>query len=461
MRNDKLHARNESANPSYFICHWSFVISHLSFVKTFSARLFVSFRLGGEGGVRCFHREDAKTQRIAKNFACLLAASGFFLSACSEKEAPPPSKPVVPVVVAAAVLKDVPVQLNAIGTVEAYSTVKSQVSGELMQVHFKEGQEVRKGELLFTIDPRSFEADLKRAEANLARDLAQLKQAEANLARDTAQAKHARGETRRYERLIQAGVVPREQYEQIRTGMEALEASLHADAAAIESAQQAISADRAAIENAQIQLGYCSIRSPIDGRTGSLMVHRGNIVKSNDTSLVVIHQIHPIYVNFSVPEQNLPEIKKYMAVSRLKLQAAAPDDRENPAQGEAAFVDNAVDTSTGTIRLKGTFENKDRRLWPGQFVNVLLRLTTRPSAVVVPSQALQSGQAGPYVFVVRADSTAELRPVAPGMTVEGETVIERGLQPAERVVTDGQLRLVPGARLEIKGAQAGSLGTHP
>jgi membrane fusion protein, multidrug efflux system len=426
-------------------------------------RFFASSCLGGECGVRCFHHEDAKAQRIAKTFVCLLAASVFFLPACSEREAPPPPKPVVPVAVAAAVLKDVPVQLNAIGTVEAFSTVivKVQVNGELTRVYFKEGQEVRKGELLFTIDPRPFEADLKKAEANLARDLAQSKQAEANLARDTAQAEHARGETRRYERLIQAGVVPREQYEQIRTAMEALEASLRADAAAIESAQEAISADRAAIENAKIQLGYCSIRSPIDGRTGSLMVHEGNIVKSNDTSLVVIHQIHPIYVNFSLPEQNLPEIKKYMSASRLKLQAAMPDNKENAAHGEVTFVDNAVDTSTGTIRLKGTFENKDRRLWPGQFVNVLLRLTTRPNAVVVPSQALQTGQAGPYVFVVRADSTAESRPVVPGLTLEGETVIERGLQPGERVVTDGQLRLVPGARVETKGAQAGNLGTHP
>jgi len=379
-----------------------------------------------------------------------------FVVGCAEQKAAPASKPVVPVTVAEAAVKDVPIQLAAIGTVEAYSTVsmKSQVSGVLLRVHFKEGQEVRKGDLLFTIDPRPFESELRKAEANLARDLAFQKQAEANLARDTAQAENARVETRRYERLINAGVVAREQYEQIRANGEAMEASLRADKAAIENAQEAIRADKAAIENARIELDYCTIRSPIGGRTGSLILHEGNLVKDKDTiALVVINQITPIFVNFSVPEQNLPEIKKHMAGGKLKVQAVAPGQETNRPEGEVTFVDNAVDSSTGTIRLKGTFENKDKSLWPGQFVNVVLNLAYQKNAVVVPSQAVQTGQAGQYVFVVAADATAESRPVVAGRTFGADTVIEKGLQPGEKVVTDGQLRLVSGAKVQVKNAR--------
>jgi membrane fusion protein, multidrug efflux system len=331
----------------------------------------------------------------------------------------------VPVTVSAVVQKTVPVQVRAIGNVQAYSTVavKAQVGGELISVHFKEGQDVKRGEPLFVIDPRSFEA--------------QLKQAEANLARDTVQLVNARKEVSRYTELFNGGFATQQQYDQIRTNAEALEA--------------AVQADQAALENAKLQLEYSSIESPIDGRTGNLMVHEGNIVKANDTTpLVIINQISPIYVAFSVPEQDLPEIKKYMAVGKLKVETIIPKSEGSPPQGILTFMDNTVDSATGTIQLKATFPNRDRTLWPGQFVNVVLTITTQPNAVIIPTQAVQTGQKGQYVFVVRPDLTVESRSVVVSGTIEGETIIGMGLKTGETVVTDGQLRLFPGAKVEIK-----------
>jgi len=347
-----------------------------------------------------------------------------FSSGCSnEKQGKPASAP-IPVIVGAATQKTVPVQLRAIGNVQAYSTVtvKSKVGGELVRVHFTEGQDVKKGDHIFTIDPRPYEAALKQAEANLGRDM--------------AQAKNAQEDARRYEFLIQKGVVARQQYDKFRTDADALEAT--------------VLADRAAVENAKIQLGYCSIHSPIDGRTGSLIVQQGNIIKAEDINLVVINQIIPINVAFSIPEQFLPEIKKYMASGKLHVEALIPMNEARPERGVITFIDNAVDSSTGTIRLKGTFANREKDLWPGQFVNVVLTLTTEPNAIVIPSQAVQTGQEGQYVFVVKQDLTVESRPVVAGRTVNNETVIQKGLQVNEKVVTDGQLRLYPGAKVEIK-----------
>ena len=386
----------------------------------------------------------------------------------------------VPVKVATAVQKDVPTELRAIGNVEAYSAVsiKALVSGELAKVNFQEGQDVKKGDFLMDIDPRPFEATLRQAEANLrsimaqvqqaqanlARDLAQVKQTEANLVRDMAQAKYAAENAERYAYLVEKNYVAKEQYEQLRTNAEALaatlqagkaavdnaQATLQATKAALENAQAAVRASREAVENAKIQLGYCYIYSPINGRTGALFVKPGNIIKANDVPIVTIHQISPIYVTFSIPEQNLPEIKKYMARDNLKVTAVIPNDEKGPQEGILTFVDNAVDMTTGTIRLKGTFENREKRLWPGQFVNVILTLTTQPDAILVPSQTLQAGQEGLYVFVVKPDFTVESRPVAVGRSLDGLTVVTRGLRPGETVVTDGQIRLVPGAKVEIK-----------
>jgi multidrug efflux system membrane fusion protein len=348
-----------------------------------------------------------------------------FLFACSKKSGPPPRMEKVPVTAATVIQKAVPIQLRAIGNVEAYSTisVKSQIEGVLTRVHFKEGQYVNKGDIIFTIDPRPYEAALKQAEANLAKDNAQLE--------------NAQKEASRYEDLVKKGYVAQEQYDQIRTNAAALEAT--------------VNADKALVENARLQLKYCYIYSPINGRTGNLIANEGNLIKANaDNPMVTINQIQPIYVTFSVPEQYLNEIKKYMAAKKLNVKAFISKEDVMPEQGVLTFIDNTVDMATGTIKLKGTFTNKGKRLWPGQFVNVLLTLTMQPDAIVVPSQAVQAGQSGVYVFVIKSDLTVESRPVVVDRSLDGESVIEKGLQPGEKVVTDGQLRLVPGAKVEIK-----------
>jgi multidrug efflux system membrane fusion protein len=392
----------------------------------------------------------SKFNRILSHFFLLTSALLPAFS-CGPKEGPHLPE-AVPVEVISVIQKDIPLELHAIGNIQAYSTVsvKSRVAGQLMRVYFKEGQDVKKGELLFMIDPRPSEAALKQAEAILERDMAQVKQAEANLERDMAQAKNAQAEATRYKLLFEKGVVAKEQFDNFRTNAEALEATVLADRAAKANAEATVLADKASVENARLQLSYCSIFSPMDGRTGSLVVQEGNMIKDNDIAMVVINQITPIYVSFSVPEQSLAEIKKYMALGKLKVEAILPNDEARPEEGFISFVDNAVDETTGTIRLKGTFVNREKRLWPGQFVNVVLILTVQPNAVVVPSQAIQTGQQGQYVFVVKPDLTAESRPVVLGLTFDNETVVQKGLNPGETVVTDGQLRLYPGAKVEIK-----------
>jgi membrane fusion protein, multidrug efflux system len=381
-----------------------------------------------------------------------LLCLAIFPSACSNDKSQKPASISFPVTVSTVIQKTVPVQLRAIGNVQAYSTVtvKSRITGQIMRVYFREGDDVKKGAFLFMIDPRPFDAALKQAEANLERDMAQVKQAEANIERDIAQEKNARADADRYKMLFEKGVVARQQYDKFRTEWEALVATLQADRAAKANAEAAVLADRAAVENAKLQLNYCSIHSPMDGRTGNLIVHEGNIIKDNDANLVVINQITPIYVTFSVPEQYLGEIKKYMDVGKLKVEAIVPNNEASPYQGFISFVDNAVDTATGTIKMKGIFINSERRLWPGQFVNVVLSLTTEPNAIVVPSQAIQTGQDGQYIFVVKPDLTVESRSIVVSRAINGETIVQKGLNVDEKVVTDGQLRLYPGARVEIK-----------
>ena len=330
----------------------------------------------------------------------------------------------VPVMVAVAVQEAVAKELREIGTVEPYSTVsvKAKVGGELTEVHFREGQEVKKGDPLFTIDPRPFKADLDRAEANLASDVAKLKQAE--------------DEEKRWGYMFKEGIGSQERYDQA-----------HADASALRAA---VEGDQAAVRTAKLNLDYCTIASPIDGRTGNLVLQRGNLVKADaDSPLVVINQIKPIYVSFSVAEKDLPEIRERMASGTLEATATTPG-LDKPERGDLTFIDNQVDKTTGTIQLKATFKNEDLRLWPGQFANVMLKLGEQLKAILVPSQAVEAGQEGQYVYVVGPNMTVEMRNVVPGETVDGKTVIERGLKPGEQVVTDGQLRLVPGAKVKIK-----------
>lgn len=371
----------------------------------------------------------------------------------------------VPVLVAKVVQKDVPIDLQVIGNVEAYSTisVKAQVGGELTKMYFKEGDYVKSGESLYDIDPRPLQAQLNQAEAVLAQNMAQLRQAEANLARDIANQKYAQAQSERYEKLTAEGVISKEQNEQYRTNADAQAQAVGADRAAIESAKAAIAATKANIENVKVQLGYTSIRSPIEGRTGNVMVKQGNIVAPNTVDLVTINQVSPIYVTFSVPESQLQPIKRYMSNGKLPVMAAPQDDPGGMQTGELTFIDNSVDSTTGTIKLKGTFVNSDRKLWPGEFVRVTLRMTTKPHALVVPNQAVQTGQDGTFVYVVKEDKSVESRPVVTSARIDQELVIDSGLEAGETVVTEGQLRLAPGMKVMVRegrGGPGGPAGTR-
>lgn len=362
-------------------------------------------------------------------FALLVGISAT-LTACSASDAQAPrgggGQAAVPVTVDRVVEKVMPLDVSVVGTVEAFSTVavRAQVTGELKDVNFKQGDDVQAGQVLFTLDHRPLEAALN--------------QAEANLARDTAQAANAKVIAQRMEDLVERGVGTREQRDTARTTAAALDAS--------------VGANRAAVENAKVQLQYATIRAPIAGRTGALMVHAGNLVRANDQMpLVVINQVSPIYVSFGIPEALLPDLRRYMAQRELEVQAVPPNEAIAPASGTISFVDNQVDQTTGTIRIKATFPNSNRRLWPGQFVNVQVRLTSNPNAIVVPTVAVQAGPEGQYVYIVKADQTVEMRTVEVERTAGQETVLKQGVKAGETVVIDGQLRLVPGSKISVKG----------
>jgi membrane fusion protein, multidrug efflux system len=356
-----------------------------------------------------------------------------------------------PVVVAKVSQRDVPIEVTVVGNVEAYATIAiiPQISGQLTEVAFGEGDLVKKGQKLFAIDARPLEATLQQNVANLARDKALMGQAEANLARDIASEKYARIEAERYGKLFDEGIVSKEQGDQFRTNADTLAQSVLADKAAIESSKAQMASDEAMISNAKLQIGYTTINSPIDGKTGNLAVRLGSIVTGNATALDTITQIEPIYVTFAVPEANLSDVKRYMAQGKLQVTAKnqAGDSTE---VGALTFVDNNVDMTTGTIKLKGTFPNSDHKLWPGQYVNVVLRLTVRPNALVVPNQAVQSGQDGTFIYVVNEDRTVTARNVVTGPRVDQDLVIEKGVEEGETVVTEGQLRLAPGSRVQIR-----------
>ncbi|MBH8575098.1 efflux RND transporter periplasmic adaptor subunit [Nostocaceae cyanobacterium CENA369] len=420
-------------------------------------------------------------------FWLLILGLPYLCAACnaseaqSSKQAAAKNRP-VPVVVATVTQKTIPILLKATGTVEAYSTVsvKSQVGGQLTNVYFQQGQNVKKGDLLFQIDSRALQAALMQANAAKAKDLALVKQAQANVvkaitqvsqskanvAKDVAQATNADVQAQRYTTLLKQGAISKEQADQFQTTADAQRATVKADrdgvanaqaavAAAqadVQNAQAAVAADEAAIDNAKVQLSYSSIYSPIAGRTGSLQLNRGNLVQANATDpLITISQVQPIYVNFSIPQRLLPDLKKYSTNGKLEVDALPPKDPGHPERGELTFVDSGVNTQTGTIQLKGTFANNDERLVPGQFVNVVLKLTEEPNAITVPTPAVQSGQQGSFVFVV-TNNKAEVRPVTVGDAVNSETVIKQGLKSGEQVVTDGQFNLVAGSTVQVKPA---------
>jgi len=372
--------------------------------------------------------------RLSSLVASAALAASIMGFACSGSEAVQstpasgrggPQSAVVPIATALVAAKPIPLELNVIGSAEPYSTVavRAQITGALTSVTFKEGDDVRKGQVLFTLDRRPLEAALE--------------QARANLQRDTAQAANAKAQAQRYQDLAARGIATKEQVDTTTTAAAALDATL--------------GADRAAVDNATVQLQYATIAAPISGRTGALMVNEGNLVRANDvTPLVVINQVTPLYVSFGIPEARLPELKRYMAQGSVKVEALAPNDTGAPSVGRITFVDNTVDPTTGTIRIKGTFPNETRHLWPGQFVNVSVTLMTDPRAIVVPTAAVQTGQQGQYVFVVKPDQTVELRTITVARAVDNETVIKEGLKAGETVVTDGQLRLIPGSRVSVK-----------
>lgn len=330
----------------------------------------------------------------------------------------------MPVLAGKAAQKNIPVQILAIGNVQPFTkvAVRSQITGQLAKVHFQEGEEVKRNDLLFTIDPRPSQTALE--------------QAKANLSRDEAQFENARIEFERVNKLFVANISSRDDYDKAQANLNALRGT--------------VLADRAVITNAALNVEFTSIHSPIDGRTGNLLVHEGNIVKAEDDVLLQINQVRPIFVSFAVPEQFLPEIKRRMRSGPLQAQVSyASLDGASPS-GNVSFIDNSVDLTTGTVQLKATFDNADNALWPGQFVQVAMTLFERANAVVVPTPAIQPGQNGDFVFVVKADQTVEARPVVVGVARDGETVVESGVKPGETVVTDGQLRLVPGARVDVK-----------
>ncbi len=343
-------------------------------------------------------------------------------SAGTEKQAR--ANVVVPVLVAQADAKDVPVELRNIGNVEAYSTVnvRSQITGQIVQVHFQEGQEVKAGDLLLTIDPRPAQGALRHAQADLKRDEAQLVS--------------VRLDYERVKKLFESSIGSRDDYDKAEAALHSLEAT--------------ILGDQSAISNATLNVEFTSIRSRIDGRTGNLLVKEGNIVKAPDDSLLTVNQVRPIYVTFSVPEQDLPAIRRRMKEAALPVEVEVPGDSARRERGELTFIDNSVDSATGRIKLKATFQNSDNSLWPGQFAQTTLTVSILTNAVIVPSQAIQSSQSGDFVFVVKSDTTVQKRPIVAGLSRGRTTVITTGVQAGETVVTDGQLRLVEGARVSVQ-----------
>jgi multidrug efflux system membrane fusion protein len=372
----------------------------------------------------------------------------------------------MPVSVAKATEESVPTELHVVGTVEASAVVqvKSQIAGQLLQVSFTEGQNVKQGDLLFQIDPRPYDDALHQAEAAVERDQAQITQAEATLARDAAQVKFSESDATRQEQLNQEKLASKMTADQARTTLDINRAASRASLASVGTARANLTADQAAVAKARLDRSYCEIHAPISGRTGNLLVHAGNLVKENDVPLVIIHQVEPIFVDFAVPEDHLGAIRRLNAGHALAVRAtlqdgSGQDGSGRSAAGSLAVIDNTVDASTGTIHLKATFENRDSMLWPGQFVSVALTLDTLRNATVVPSEAVQMGRLGQVVFVVKPDNSVDMRPVTLGTSFGTKTVIEKGVAPGETVVIDGQMALFPGVTVRV--VEAPKAGTGP
>jgi len=381
------------------------------------------------------------------------------------------ARPPAPVSVTAAVMQDVPTYLDAIGKTVAREVVsiQPQVSGRITKINFTDGANVRKGDLLFTIDTGPFEAKLHQAEANVSKDLALKKQAEANLAKDVAQAKWGEVQVKRYGELVKGGVVPREQYEQLRATADSLNATVDADRAAVHSADESIKVDSAAVDSAKLELSYCYIHAPIDGRAGQRLVDIGNVVSpggsgtgsagssTNTTpasnSLLIIERLDPIYADFTISQNDLANVQQQMHAGTLKTEVRLPDATD-PIAGQLTFLDSAVQNTTGQVNLRATVPNSDHRFWPGRCVNIRLVLSTIRGAVLVPATAPQMSAKGSYVYVVKQDSTAEQRQVTLGQRQGDLIVVEQGVSPGEQVVINGQVGVTPGGKVRIEQAPA-------
>lgn len=392
------------------------------------------------------------------NSILLIVALAAAMAGCTNQAQQNFERPPAPVSVAPAVAQDVANYLDALGKIVARETVsiQPQVSGRILKIHFTDGANVKKGQLLFTIDPRPFEANLKQAQANLARDTALKKQAEANLAREIAREKWGQAQVERYRVLVEQGVVAKEQYEQLRAEYDSLRANSEAARAMVRSADETIKVDNAAIDTAKVQLSYCYINSPIDGRAGQRLVDVGNVVnpsgsnttESNSNALLVIDRLNPIYADFTISQNNLAAVQAEMQRGSLTTEVRLPDSTE-AVTGQLTFVDNAVQNETGQVTLRATLPNPDQRFWPGRFVNVRLVLSTMQGAVLVPVTAPQMSANGSYVYVVKPDSTAEQRPVSLGQRQGDLIVVEKGVAAGEQIVTNGQLGVTPGGKVVV------------
>jgi multidrug efflux system membrane fusion protein len=419
---------------------------------------------------------DHSAEKPAQWFRFSLRSALLFLSltvivstGCVNKAQQSFNRPPSPVQVTAAVSQDVPTYLDAIGKTVAREVVsiQPQVSGRIFKIHFTDGANVKKGQLLFTIDPRPFEANLRQAQANVSRDTALKKQAEANLAREVAQAKWGLTQVERYRSLVEQGVVSREQYGELRANYDSLHATAEAARAAVRSADETIKVDQAAVESSKVQLSYCYIRSPIDGRAGQRLVDLGNVVNPGGPSnsdptdgvsgqgpspnaLLVIERLDPIYADFTISQSSLTAVQNQMREGTLRAEVRLPETSDAPIFGQLTFVDNAVQTTTGQVTLRATIPNVDHKFWPGRFVNIRLVLRTIYGAVLVPVTAPQTSAQGQFVYVIKEDSTAEQRPVTLGQQQGDLVVVETGVQAGERVVTIGQLGVTPGGKVLIE-----------